>query len=1125
MKRKLSYFITMLFIWGIHPFIKAQSLPAASYIRIDQFGYLPNEKKVAVIAKSTAGFNNGAGIDLNTGVNVELRRVNDNVVVFSAAATAWNAGNADADAGDKGWWFDFTSYTTAGEYYIRCTKTGGATQDSYRFKINNNVYSDVLKAAMQFFYYQRINQDKTSAFAQGTNWIDTKWYTQDASEKDVNGANPRDLSGGWIDAGDPNKYTDFALTAVHNLLTTYENYPTFWNSFNLNIPESSNSTPDILDEVKWEIDWLRKMQLSNGAFTMKMGIKDDDNFNTNGGDQLPSADTRTRYYSVTCPHSTIIGAGMLAHAAVVFKNFSGWTTYSNELRDKAIAAWNNYQSSSNKAEICSNGGIKAGDGNGPGNQYANEHLAEAVCTAVYLFALTGDVTYGNFVKNNYQNSRPWNVGTSGTEWSFYRSNQGEALMFYTKLSNADQVTKDAILNLRKSATKSDGGDWFPQTSTLYRNKMVANNYGSNNITSVQSAEGMDMLVYNLRSADHAKYKEKSLAAINYMHGQNPLGICFLTNMYSQGGDLCADEMWHTWFDVNSKYDNVNAGCSKVGPAPGFLTGGINKNGSGELKVKIGATQFNALVKDQPVEKRFSNKNSTTSGACPAEESAYAYSTPWEYNEPGIYYQASYIRVLTHFVARYQADIPVSSVSVIPVTATRAAGLNQQCTATVSPANATNTAVTWSSDNTAVATVNVNGLVTTKTSGTARIIATTASGSKKDTCIVTVTPAPASTTCNLVTNTGFEANFVGWDITNNNGYASITTDKKTGVQACVITGTGSINRVNVISVNSGYELKMTAWAKIEGTPTAAQIGIDYRNDAGTELGQDYVDITATAYAEITTKKYPPVGTTKVLIWTYKSGGGKLFIDDVCLSQSDVCGLVENPGFETDFRSWNNANSVASIVTTGQNYGNKAASINNQGGLNRSANIPVPAGNKVNFSASAKIEGSPSTAMIGLDFINASGTKISNQVFNIISTAWTSVSYSQVPPTGTTQILIWTYKGSATGKLFIDDVCMTTTAATRVSAEPQIMPELNAETVKSIYPNPTEDILNVPVLDMTERTMEVEILDISGRTVILKTFQTLDNQTTVEVNVSKLLTGSYLVKSKQGLKANVQKMVKK
>jgi Secretion system C-terminal sorting domain len=144
-------------------------------------------------------------------------------------------------------------------------------------------------------------------------------------------------------------------------------------------------------------------------------------------------------------------------------------------------------------------------------------------------------------------------------------------------------------------------------------------------------------------------------------------------------------------------------------------------------------------------------------------------------------------------------------------------------------------------------------------------------------------------------------------------------------------------------------------------------------------------------------------------------------------------------------------------------------------------------------------------------------LGNKVFPITSTTYASVSSSEVPPSGTTQVLIWTYKSSAAGKLYIDDVCLSSVAATRLASEVVV------ENAK-IYPNPTSDILKVPVLDVTERSMDVELFDMTGRSVINKSFETSESQGFVEVNVSKLQIGTYLVKAKQGLKQNVQKMMK-
>ena len=84
------------------------------------------------------------------------------------------------------------------------------------------------------------------------------------------------------------------------------------------------------------------------------------------------------------------------------------------------------------------------------------------------------------------------------------------------------------------------------------------------------------------------------------------------------------------------------------------------------------------------------------------------------------------------------DTPVTGVSLSQTSATLQFGETLSLTATVAPANATNKSVTWSSSNQDVATVDENGVVTAKTSGTATITATTAVGGKKATCTVTVT---------------------------------------------------------------------------------------------------------------------------------------------------------------------------------------------------------------------------------------------------------------------------------------------------------------------------------------------------------------------------------------------------
>lgn len=83
-------------------------------------------------------------------------------------------------------------------------------------------------------------------------------------------------------------------------------------------------------------------------------------------------------------------------------------------------------------------------------------------------------------------------------------------------------------------------------------------------------------------------------------------------------------------------------------------------------------------------------------------------------------------------------IAVTGVTVTPATASIAVGSTQQLNATVEPSNATNQAVTYTSSDEAVATVNASGLVTAVGAGTATITATTADGSFTATSVITVT---------------------------------------------------------------------------------------------------------------------------------------------------------------------------------------------------------------------------------------------------------------------------------------------------------------------------------------------------------------------------------------------------
>ena len=572
-------------------------------VLVDQFGYRPQDPKVAVVIGS-----------LNGEQPYELRNVETDQVIDVITPEQWAGGSVHSQSGERAWWVDFSDLEKPGKYVL--VREDGEIR-SAEFEIRTDVYRDVLIAATKMFFYQRSGFSKREPFADAR-WTDEAAYMgpgQDTQARFVddklNPLSERAMHGGWFDAGDTNKYVTYALQPVHQLLSAYGQNPKIWTD-DFNIPESGNGIPDLLDEIKFELDWLIRMQDDDGGAFIKLGTLDYD-----PPSPIPSKDTRPRYYGPKCSSSTIAIASMFAHAAVEMQAIPELEDYAAELTSRARSAWDWFQNNPVETD-CDTGEIKAGDA----DMKAEPQLGTTVSAAVYLFAATGDPKYSDYVVENIALAQPYRDGP----WSRYDPWQGDALIFYSQLPDADSaITEKILTNLEDKLIEYHPEDYgnddvldpfrshMPDAQYHWGSNMTKANYGSMNY---------DPVMLGIHEAESPAYIERALGAVNYFHGVNPLGIVYLTNMYDYGAEHSANEMYHQWLGQG---EFKNALTSKKGPAPGFFTGGPNKNYSGDAAIAAGPPMKAYIDAVKP--------NTPT----------------YEIIEPAIYYQSAYIKLLSKFV--------------------------------------------------------------------------------------------------------------------------------------------------------------------------------------------------------------------------------------------------------------------------------------------------------------------------------------------------------------------------------------------------------------------------------------------------------------------------------------------
>ena len=378
--------------------------------------------------------------DLRPAQSYTLIELSTGKVVKTGPSTAWNGGKTDQASGDKVWWFDFSEVEAPGRYAVVDIEKGIRSAD---FSIGEHVYKDVMKHAVRTFFYQRAGFEKKPEFA-GKAWADKASHLgpgQDSETRPWHEGRPsnpaksliKDLRGGWYDAGDFNKYTSWAARYIIALLQAYEEHPQAFSD-DYGIPESGNGIPDILDEVKWGLDWLVRMQNADGSLLCVQGL----------ASASPPSDARgNSYYGPPTTSATLMGAAAFAYASKFFASRPepDLKQYGDDLKKRATAAWTWATANPNVLYYNNDNSKQPGSkGLAAGQQEMSEtdRLRAQFEAATYLFEMTGEAQFKQFADANYGALLPpWGP-------SMWEVDALDSLLYYARLPGATPEVAKSI---------------------------------------------------------------------------------------------------------------------------------------------------------------------------------------------------------------------------------------------------------------------------------------------------------------------------------------------------------------------------------------------------------------------------------------------------------------------------------------------------------------------------------------------------------------------------------------------------------------------------------------------------------------------------------------------------------
>ncbi|RPI59965.1 MAG: T9SS C-terminal target domain-containing protein, partial [Ignavibacteriales bacterium] len=304
-------------------------------------------------------------------------------------------------------------------------------------------------------------------------------------------------------------------------------------------PESGNNIPDLLDEVKYELDWLLKMQNLNGGVYFKLTKQQFESF------IMPNNDSGLRYIYQLSSTATGDFVAVMAKAARIFQPFD--SVFANQCLNAAVLGWTFLTTN---PTIVPPGGFVNPAGTVTGQYGDNNDSDERLWAAAELFETTGEVGYHNYFISNYNQSGLIN------STQYWGNVKNFALLTYlnSQKSTSSETLKNSIRN-----------SLINYCNTL-RSRVTANGFGvvinpgeyswGSNSDILNKAL---LLINAFEETSNNNYYEAAIFQLNYILGCNAHNLSFVTGIGTKS--------------VRNPHHRPSASDGITDPVPGLLAGG------------------------------------------------------------------------------------------------------------------------------------------------------------------------------------------------------------------------------------------------------------------------------------------------------------------------------------------------------------------------------------------------------------------------------------------------------------------------------------------------------------------------------------------------------------------------